>query len=333
MRLYDYLPSLARWANAESIFTHITDVVETSQSLQICEFLFDLFDNARIQFVDTLAGDEVGVVNNQNWNAYQLPALAAENGYEDLTFGDIAEEIKDKTRISITSSLLEIFTVAEDENCDALLVEVDGRINGSICLADVMKEPSLLYLSTLAFAVEAEVVELCSLFPETYLCLSAQSQKESKQLCLQKKSRRLKEYLEIAKDCGIVPNRDTLLRERIQTTMMSDKKTMLLKSELGLTSSNSRIRHVFQFCEKVRNYFGHPSATFTRDRQEAAFLENANHEQIQADGTSAYLVSQSIASELSIGRLPELAKNVRWCHELIADVRKAICTRTNCPPE
>ncbi len=65
MRLYDHLPSLARWANAESIFTHITDVVETSQNLQICEVLFDLLDEARIQFVVTLAGDEVGLRDGQ----------------------------------------------------------------------------------------------------------------------------------------------------------------------------------------------------------------------------------------------------------------------------
>jgi len=114
---------------------------------------------------------------------------------------------------------------------------------------------------------------------------------------------------------------DMLARELLLTTMMCDKRDMLLNADLGLSASKSKIRRVFDFCEKIRNYVAHPAASFSHDADEAERIALANHELIDQHAWT-WPCTIDVAEELGL-TFSELAKGVRECHELIAAIDQA----------
>ena len=94
--------------------------------------------------------------------------------------------------------------------------------------------------------------------------------------------------------------------ERIQLTMLCDKKKMLEKSreKIGLKSSKKIIESIFDRGERIRNFVVHPTISPDRD--------------------SDLPRSGSVSIEIGFESLSELAEWVTECHELIEDINNAI---------
>jgi hypothetical protein len=119
------------------------------------------------------------------------------------------------------------------------------------------------------------------------------------------------------------PSDTMVARELLQVTMMSDKKEILTRAELGLTESKKKIRRVFEFFEKVRNYVAHPTASYTRDEEVAERLADTDHERIEEEETFTLPITHSVEYELGIDSAADLARFVRECREVIADIDRA----------
>jgi hypothetical protein len=239
------------------------------------------------------------------------------------SIGDVLQRFVSDRVVAPDSCLTSILRLIESNQADLLLVGSIVPVCGSIVLDDLLKPPALIYLLCLSLELEGAALELCSLYPRSFFNLPTNRQDCARERFRLAKKKRNEVIDEVAEKFGERPHEEMLARELLQVTMMCDKKTMLTTAELGLTESKNKIRRVFKFFEEVRNYVAHPSASFTRDEEQADRLADADQERIDDDETWTLPITLAVADELGIKSAVNLATTVRECHELVADIDRA----------
>lgn len=297
---------------AHSICTPVTGVFDENELLHDVPFDICCF-NQPIAVV-TAAGIPRGFVSHQTMMLSSL-----ESDEDTTTFRQVCQPLQSYSIISPTETISTILSIAEKSKAEILVVGTKREITGSISREDILEERVMLYLSKLLSALESAAVELCTLYPRSFMKLSEARQKKAIDLLCSKNPNRLKILNEETGASGCQPDVASLLREAIQCTTWCDRKTMLVRSNLGLKDAK-QIERTFNYFESVRNYDAHPTAAYTRDCMAATELECADHEMINIDGRMAFLPSMAVSEALTIKSIPELARMVRECKEVIEDI-------------
>ncbi|HEY2414344.1 MAG TPA: hypothetical protein VGI40_19015 [Pirellulaceae bacterium] len=314
---HNFLNDLEAFVTADSLFSPAIGQFDENELVSDIPFELFRFDSP-IAVVTT-----VGVPNGYVLQDTMLDVLLGEAD-ASLASGQASQPFRPDFVISPTLTFSGILEVAEKRNAQMLVVASEEEILGSLSLENLLWRRGMLLLRELGRELGQVTLELCTFHSTSFYTLPQGRQQKAKDDFRMKGQARWDALRDVAEPRGKRADADCMRRELIQCTTFRDKKTMLFKSELGLKTDRRTIVRTFNFFERIRKYCERPQATYTHDCHAASVLEGACHEKITPDDRMPIFVSIPIHKTLRIKNISDLARAVRDCKELIADISAAV---------